>query len=124
LALDTTLWHNFPCFSSDKSDLEVILSQAQESTSFDINPEGPELLDPCLSTDSQLIVMPGPSTPSKVICPADELWSANILLAQAKIQYELMQNNAYTAKSDCVKSKLQAPAKCSKDPSGYYHPLF
>jgi hypothetical protein len=111
------LWHKDFCFSSDKSDLEAIHRQANEPISFDINPDDPELLDPCLSVDSQLLVVTlDPATRNKVLCLAHELWSADILLAQAKIKYELMENDAYIAKIVRVKSKLKPPAEFLKDP--------
>jgi hypothetical protein len=37
-ALVTMLWHKDFCFSSDKSELEAILRQANEPISFDIDP--------------------------------------------------------------------------------------
>jgi hypothetical protein len=115
-ALVTTLWHKDFCFSSDKSDLEAILRQAQEPISFDIDPEDPELLDPCLSVDSQLLVTLDPATRTEVLRLAHELRSADILLAQAKIKYELMESDSYIAKIVRVKSKLKPPAEFSKDP--------
>jgi hypothetical protein len=45
-----------------------------------------------------------------------ELWSADILLAQAKIKHELMEEDAYIAKIVRVKFKLRLPAEFSKDP--------
>jgi hypothetical protein len=53
---------------------------------------------------------------TKVLCLADKPWSANILLAQAKIKYKLMEEDAYIAKIACVKSKLKLPAEFLKDP--------
>jgi hypothetical protein len=75
----------------DKSDLEAILSQAKEPVSFDIDPEDPELLDPCLKVDSQLLVMLNLATRTKVLCLAHTLWSADIILAQAEIKHKLME---------------------------------
>jgi hypothetical protein len=115
-ALVTTLWHKDFCFSSDKSDLEAILRQANEPISFDIDPEDPELLDPCLTVDSQLLVTLDPATRTEVLRLAHELRSADILLAQAKIKHELMEEDAYIAKIVRVKSKLKPPAEFSKDP--------
>jgi hypothetical protein len=115
-ALVTTLWHKDFCFSSDKSELEAILRQANEPISFDIDPEDPELLDPCLNVDSQLLVTLDPATRTEVLRLAHELRSADMLLVQAKIKYELMEQDAYIAKIVRVKSKLKPPAEFSKDP--------
>jgi hypothetical protein len=115
-ALVTTLWHKDFCFSSDRSDLDMILRQAQEPISFDIDPEDPELLDPCLHVDSQLLVTLDPVTRTEVLRLAHELRSADIMLAQAKIKHELMESDAYIAKIVRVKSKLKPPAEFSKDP--------
>jgi hypothetical protein len=115
-ALVTTLWHKDFCFSSDKSNLEAILRQANKPISFDIDPEDPELLNPCLNIDSQLLVKLNPATRTEVLRLAHKLWSANILLVQAKIKYELMEEDAYIARIVRVKSKLKPPAEFTKDP--------
>jgi hypothetical protein len=105
-ALVNTFGHKDFCLSSEKSNLEAIC-QANNPISYNIDLEDPELLDPFLSVDSQLLMTINWATRTEVLCLAHELPAANILLVQAKIKYKLMEKDAYIAKIIRVKSLLK-----------------
>ena len=112
----TALWHRDYCFSTDTSHIDAILRQAQEPITFDIDPRDPEVMDPCLDLDCELLATLDPATRSDVLRLAHELRSTGVLLAQATMKLEVMDSNAYIAKIVRVKSRLKPSADFLKDP--------
>jgi hypothetical protein len=62
----TALWHRDYCFATDRSEIDKILRQALEPISFDIDPNDPEDMDPCLDVDCELLATLDPATWSDV----------------------------------------------------------